>query len=107
MDKDFDPVPEYLLTFIRRLKEVFDVCDDDSDGFICPGHLVQLGSRFGQREQVKRLAKCLDPDSHGRIDFKDFCHGVLTMKGCAGILKKNGGVQFATGSHDTNKNCYQ
>uniref|UniRef100_A0A671U2I3 RAB11 family interacting protein 4 (class II) b n=1 Tax=Sparus aurata TaxID=8175 RepID=A0A671U2I3_SPAAU len=72
--------PAHLLTFVRKLKEVFDVCDEDSDGFIRPEHLVQLGSQFGQAEQVKKLAKCLDPDSHGRINFKDFCRGVLTMK---------------------------
>lgn len=54
MDKDFAPEPEHLLTFIRRLKEVFDVCDDDSDGLICPEQLVRLGSRFGHREQVRK-----------------------------------------------------
>uniref|UniRef100_A0A3B4Y0H0 RAB11 family interacting protein 4 (class II) b n=1 Tax=Seriola lalandi dorsalis TaxID=1841481 RepID=A0A3B4Y0H0_SERLL len=55
MDEDFIPESEYLLTFVRRMKEVFDVCDEDSDGFIRPEHLVQLGSQFGQRKQVKRL----------------------------------------------------
>uniref|UniRef100_A0A671U0Q8 RAB11 family interacting protein 4 (class II) b n=1 Tax=Sparus aurata TaxID=8175 RepID=A0A671U0Q8_SPAAU len=80
MDEEFTREQEHLLTFVRKLKEVFDVCDEDSDGFIRPEHLVQLGSQFGQAEQVKKLAKCLDPDSHGRINFKDFCRGVLTMK---------------------------
>uniref|UniRef100_A0A4W6FTT6 RAB11 family interacting protein 4 (class II) b n=2 Tax=Lates calcarifer TaxID=8187 RepID=A0A4W6FTT6_LATCA len=75
MDEGFIHEPEHLLIFVRKLKEVFDLCDEDSDGFIRPEHLVQLGSRFGQGEQVKRLAKCLDPDSHGRINFKDFCRG--------------------------------
>ncbi|XP_056227916.1 rab11 family-interacting protein 4B [Seriola aureovittata] len=107
MDEDFIPESEYLLTFVRRMKAVFDVCDEDSDGFIRPEHLVQLGSQFGQRKQVKRLAKCLDPDSHGRINFKDFCRGVLAMKGCVGILKKKSGPQFITGPYDTAKSCYQ
>uniref|UniRef100_A0A8C4EGZ6 RAB11 family interacting protein 4 (class II) b n=1 Tax=Dicentrarchus labrax TaxID=13489 RepID=A0A8C4EGZ6_DICLA len=80
MDEDFAPEPERLLTLVRKLREVFDVCDEDSDGFIRPEHLVHLGSQFGQEEQVKKLAKCLDPDSHGRTDFKDFCRGVLTIK---------------------------
>lgn len=66
MDKEFAPEPEFLLTFIRRLKEVFDVCDEDSDGFICAEHLMQLGSRFGQREQVRKhklglFKKCTSP----------------------------------------------
>ncbi|XP_059188875.1 rab11 family-interacting protein 4A-like [Centropristis striata] len=103
MDEDFVPEPERLLAVVRKLKEVFDVCDEDSDGFICPEHFVQLGSQFGQAEQVKKLAKCLDRDSHGRINFKDFCRGVLTMKGYVGILKKKSGARFITGPYETVK----
>uniref|UniRef100_A0A8P4K4A1 RAB11 family interacting protein 4 (class II) b n=1 Tax=Dicentrarchus labrax TaxID=13489 RepID=A0A8P4K4A1_DICLA len=51
MDEDFAPEPERLLTLVRKLREVFDVCDEDSDGFIRPEHLVHLGSQFGQEEQ--------------------------------------------------------
>ncbi|XP_038569661.1 rab11 family-interacting protein 4B isoform X2 [Micropterus salmoides] len=103
MEENFVPQPEHLLTFVRKLKAVFDVCDEDSDGFIRPAHLVQLGSQFGQAEQVKKLAKCLAPDSHGRINFKGFCRGVLTMKGYVGILKKKSGAQFITGPNETAK----
>ncbi len=53
MDEDVIPAPEYLLTFMRKLKKVFDICDEDCDGFILPEHLVQLGSKFGQAEQVR------------------------------------------------------
>uniref|UniRef100_A0A674ERF2 RAB11 family interacting protein 4 (class II) b n=1 Tax=Salmo trutta TaxID=8032 RepID=A0A674ERF2_SALTR len=70
-----------LLLFLRKLKEVFDVCDEDSDGFIRVEHFVDLGSQFGQGDEVKKLAKCLDPNAQGRINFKDFCHGVLAIKG--------------------------
>uniref|UniRef100_A0A4W5KUC4 RAB11 family interacting protein 4 (class II) b n=1 Tax=Hucho hucho TaxID=62062 RepID=A0A4W5KUC4_9TELE len=59
------------------LLNVFDVCDEDSDGFIRVEHFVDLGSQFGQGDEVKKLAKCLDPNAQGRINFKDFCHGVL------------------------------
>ncbi|KAJ4944093.1 hypothetical protein JOQ06_012639 [Pogonophryne albipinna] len=97
---------ERLLTFVRKLKEVFDVCDEDSDGFILPEHFVQLGSQFGQAEQVKNLAKCLDPDSHGRINFKGFCRGVLSMKGFVGLLKKKSRARFITGPYETAKSCY-
>lgn len=55
MDEEFTREQEHLLTFVRKLKEVFDVCDEDSDGFIRPEHLVQLGSQFGQAEQVRTL----------------------------------------------------
>ncbi|CAB1416937.1 unnamed protein product [Pleuronectes platessa] len=111
MDEEWNREPEHLLTLLRKLREVFDVCDEDADGFIRPEHLVQLGSQFGQEEQntagggggggggggegggVKRLAKCLDPNAHGRINFRDFCCGVLTMK--AG-LRKN----YSADSHE-------
>uniref|UniRef100_A0A671U2I0 RAB11 family interacting protein 4 (class II) b n=1 Tax=Sparus aurata TaxID=8175 RepID=A0A671U2I0_SPAAU len=107
MDEEFTREQEHLLTFVRKLKEVFDVCDEDSDGFIRPEHLVQLGSQFGQAEQVKKLAKCLDPDSHGRINFKDFCRGVLTMKGYVWMIKKKSMAQFIRRPHETAKSFYQ
>ena len=60
MEEDRIPQSERLLTFVRKLKEVFDVCDEDSDGFILPEHFVQLGSQFGQAEQVSTwtLSNC-------------------------------------------------
>uniref|UniRef100_A0A3B5AC44 Rab11 family-interacting protein 4A-like n=1 Tax=Stegastes partitus TaxID=144197 RepID=A0A3B5AC44_9TELE len=79
--------PGQLLLFLRRLKEVFDVCDEDADGFIRVEHLVDLGLQFGQGEEVKKLTKYLDPNAHGKINFKDFCHGVFAIKGCEEILK--------------------
>ncbi|KAF7654238.1 hypothetical protein LDENG_00072450 [Lucifuga dentata] len=88
MDKAFTSDAERLLIFLRKLKEVFDVCDEDSDGFILPEHLVSLGCQFGHTEQVKTFAKCLDPHCHGRINFKDFCKGVLSVKGYDEICKK-------------------
>lgn len=55
MDKDVSHSAEHLLDRLRKLKEVFDVCDEDSDGFILPEHLVRLGSRFGHNEQVSSV----------------------------------------------------
>lgn len=52
MDEDFIPEPGHLLKFVRKLREVFDVFDEDADGFIRLEHLLQLGSQFGQAEQV-------------------------------------------------------
>uniref|UniRef100_A0A7N6A0Y9 FIP-RBD domain-containing protein n=1 Tax=Anabas testudineus TaxID=64144 RepID=A0A7N6A0Y9_ANATE len=86
MDEELIPEHEHLLTFVRKLKEVFDICDEDSDGFIQREHLVQLGSELGHGDQVRKLASCLIPDSHGRITFKDFCCGVLTMKVTCGFI---------------------
>lgn len=44
--------PDQLLQFLRRLKEVFDVCDEDADGFIRVEHLLDLGLQFGQPDEV-------------------------------------------------------
>uniref|UniRef100_A0A8C5A8D4 RAB11 family interacting protein 4 (class II) b n=1 Tax=Gadus morhua TaxID=8049 RepID=A0A8C5A8D4_GADMO len=71
--------PDHLAIVLRKLQEVFDVCDEDCDGWIRVEHFVDLGSQFGRGEEVKRLAKQLDPHSNGRINFKDFCHGVLAI----------------------------
>uniref|UniRef100_A0A8B9VM67 RAB11 family interacting protein 4 n=1 Tax=Anas zonorhyncha TaxID=75864 RepID=A0A8B9VM67_9AVES len=76
-----------LLTSSSWLWEVFDVCDEDADGFIRVEHFVALGLQFGQGEEVEKLAKYLDPNDLGRINFKDFCHGVFAIKGCEELLK--------------------
>lgn len=44
--------PPNLMQFLRKLKEVFDVCDEDADGFIRVEHFVALGLQFGQEEEV-------------------------------------------------------
>lgn len=49
------PDQQQLLQFLRRLKEVFDVCDEDADGFIRVEHLEDLGLQFGQGDEVRRF----------------------------------------------------
>uniref|UniRef100_A0AAZ3QKF9 RAB11 family interacting protein 4 (class II) b n=1 Tax=Oncorhynchus tshawytscha TaxID=74940 RepID=A0AAZ3QKF9_ONCTS len=100
------PDAEQLLLFLRKLKEVFDLCDEDSDGYIRVEHFVNLGSQFGQGDEVKKLAKCLDPNAQGRINFKDFCHGVLAIKGCEWILKTTLGARSITQSPYETDNGY-
>uniref|UniRef100_A0A667YVX7 RAB11 family interacting protein 4 (class II) a n=1 Tax=Myripristis murdjan TaxID=586833 RepID=A0A667YVX7_9TELE len=92
------PDQEQLFQFLRRLKEVFDVCDEDADGFIRVEHLVDLGLQFGQRDEVKKLTRYLDPNAHGKINFKDFCHGVFAIKGCEEMLKTALGPRSLTAS---------
>uniref|UniRef100_A0A671M113 Rab11 family-interacting protein 4A n=1 Tax=Sinocyclocheilus anshuiensis TaxID=1608454 RepID=A0A671M113_9TELE len=86
MDGNVFPDQEQLLVFLKKLKEVFDVCDEDADGYIRVEHFVDLGLQFGQGDEVKKFAKYLDPNAHGRINFKDFCHGVFAIKGKRTVL---------------------
>uniref|UniRef100_A0A803JMG0 EF-hand domain-containing protein n=2 Tax=Xenopus tropicalis TaxID=8364 RepID=A0A803JMG0_XENTR len=87
--------PGHLGLFLQRLRQVFDACDGDADGFIKVEHFVALGLQFAQGDEVKKLAKRLDPNAQGRIGFKDFCHGVLAMKGCDKFVK---GILGVTGT---------
>ncbi|XP_029914548.1 rab11 family-interacting protein 4A isoform X1 [Myripristis murdjan] len=98
MEGNVFPDQEQLFQFLRRLKEVFDVCDEDADGFIRVEHLVDLGLQFGQRDEVKKLTRYLDPNAHGKINFKDFCHGVFAIKGCEEMLKTALGPRSLTAS---------
>ncbi|KAL6103602.1 rab11fip4 [Pungitius sinensis] len=100
------PDHEQLLQFLRRLKEVFDVCDEDADGFIRVEHLMDLGLQFGQGDEVKKLTRYLDPNAHGKINFKDFCHGVFAIKGCEEILKMAVGPRGVTSNQSVTDNGY-
>lgn len=72
---------------LHKLREVFDVCDEDADGFIRVEDFLDLGQQFAQGDEVGKLVKYLDPNDLGRINFKDFCQGVLAIKGCNELLK--------------------
>ncbi|XP_014863122.1 PREDICTED: rab11 family-interacting protein 4A-like [Poecilia mexicana] len=87
MERQGLPDQDQLLQFLKRLKEVFDVCDEDADGFIRVEHLMDLGLQFGQGDEVKKLTKHLCPNAHGKINFKEFCHAVFAIKGFEEILK--------------------
>uniref|UniRef100_A0A3B3DHW4 RAB11 family interacting protein 4 (class II) a n=1 Tax=Oryzias melastigma TaxID=30732 RepID=A0A3B3DHW4_ORYME len=98
--------PDQLLQFLRRLKEVFDVCDEDADGFIRVEHLLDLGLQFGQPDEVKKLTRHLYPNAHGKINFKDFCHAVFAIKGCEGILKAAVGPRLVSRHPSVTDNGY-
>ncbi|XP_036408648.1 rab11 family-interacting protein 4A-like isoform X2 [Megalops cyprinoides] len=107
MEGNLFPDQEQLLQFLKKLKEVFDVCDEDADGFIRVEHFIDLGLQFGQGEdEVKKLAKYLDPNAQGRINFTDFCHGVFAIKGCEEILKTALGARGHTPRPYTTDNGY-
>lgn len=39
--------------FLKKLREVFDVCDEDGDGYVRTEHIVDLGLQFGQGDEVR------------------------------------------------------
>ncbi|XP_071987654.1 LOW QUALITY PROTEIN: rab11 family-interacting protein 4 [Engystomops pustulosus] len=78
---------EDLRPELQKLREVFDVCDEDADGFIKVDDFLDLGQQFAQGDEVGSLVKYLDPDDLGRINFKAFCQGVLAIKGCKELLR--------------------
>ncbi|XP_042198347.1 rab11 family-interacting protein 4A [Callorhinchus milii] len=81
---------ENLANFLRKLKEVFDMCDEDADGYIRVEHFLGLGQQFGAGDELQKLTKYLDPKNLGKISFRNFCHGVFAIKGCEELL--NDGV---------------
>lgn len=92
-----DPGGHHVLHFVQRLRHVFDVCDEDADGFIKVDDFIDLGQQFIQGEEVEKVVRYLDPNELGRINFKDFCHGVLAIKGCNQLLRGVLGVNGVTG----------
>ncbi|KAK2829176.1 hypothetical protein Q7C36_017166 [Tachysurus vachellii] len=85
------------------------MCDEDEGGFIRVEHFVHLGRQFGQTdEEMKKFAECLDPNANGKINFKDFCHGVFAIKGCDEILKNIlDSTTMDTNSYQTDNFYYQ
>lgn len=49
------PNQDQFLHFLKKLKEVFDVCDEDADGYIRVERFVDLGLRFGQGDEVRLI----------------------------------------------------
>ncbi|XP_038123490.1 rab11 family-interacting protein 4A [Cyprinodon tularosa] len=101
MERGGFPEQNQILQVLKRLKEVFDVCDEDADGFIRVEHLMDLGLQFGQGDEVKKLTEHLCPNAHGKINFKDFCHAVFASKGFGEILKMAVGSQGLTSQHQS------
>ncbi|XP_054616650.1 rab11 family-interacting protein 4A isoform X2 [Dunckerocampus dactyliophorus] len=84
-----DPVRDkkLLLVLLRKLKEVFEACDEDADGFIQVKHLLHIAQQLGQGDEVRTFISFLNPHTHGKLSFKDFCRGVFAIKGYEEILK--------------------
>lgn len=77
--------PAALLRSVRRLREVFEVCGRDPDGFLRVERVAALGLRFGQGEEVR--SSCARPHAGGtagpRAVTPRVCasHGTLAVTG--------------------------
>ena len=55
MDDNSAPEAEHLAIVLRKLHEVFAVCDEDCDGWVRVERFVHLGSQFGRGEEVSSM----------------------------------------------------
>ncbi|XP_064624961.1 rab11 family-interacting protein 4-like isoform X2 [Lineus longissimus] len=64
----------------ERLRQVFDVCDPQNNGYITVEKFISLAKdHFGadeEGEELDQIIEVLDPQRDGKIHFQDFCVGV-------------------------------
>ncbi|XP_056285138.1 rab11 family-interacting protein 3 isoform X3 [Pseudoliparis swirei] len=63
---------------VSPLKAVFDALDQDGDGFVRIEEFMEFAAAYGA-DQVKDLAKFLDPSGLGVISFEDFHRGISAI----------------------------
>ena len=63
-----------------KLREIFNVCDENQEGFITIDHFKNLAKEhFGtetEGQEIIGIVQLLDPDGKGKINFEEFCSGV-------------------------------
>ncbi|XP_052070144.1 rab11 family-interacting protein 4A-like isoform X3 [Mytilus californianus] len=63
-----------------KLRDIFDVCDEDKEGFITIDHFKNLAKEhFGTEsdgQEIIGIIQLLDPNGKGKISFDEFCSGV-------------------------------
>lgn len=77
---------------LGELKAVFEVCDQNGDGFVKTQDLLRLGQEHVSEgfEEMKTLIEKLDPEGFGQISFDRFCRGIHDFLGVNGDLNSNG-----------------
>ncbi|XP_069779121.1 rab11 family-interacting protein 4B [Narcine bancroftii] len=87
---------ESLGELVQRLRLVFDAVAEDPGGSLPVQRFIQMGLRFVQGEELHRVARLLDPQNLGHINFLEFCRGIFVIKGCGDLLDKDLCVEAST-----------
>lgn len=64
----------------EELREVFDLCSPDGDGFIVTEYLAQKLEHQFNDQTVDKIQEVLDPHQKGRISFEQFCGAVVELQ---------------------------
>jgi len=64
----------------ENLRDVFDLCSPDNDGFIVTDFLAnKLAHQFNDKT-LDRIQEVLDPERQGRISFEQFCGAINKLQ---------------------------
>ena len=71
----------------EELKRIFNLCDENKQGFISVNNFLKEFKRSFEEENVhmsdqeeKQFIECFDSDGDGLISFADFCKGVENVR---------------------------
>ncbi|WAR12749.1 CALM-like protein [Mya arenaria] len=59
----------------QELHEVFDIFDQNSDGFICPDELYEMLKKLGEhitQSEAKKMINEADLNRDGKVDYREF-----------------------------------
>ncbi|KAI0988711.1 hypothetical protein GJ496_007292 [Pomphorhynchus laevis] len=68
---------------VCKLKEVFDLCDEDNEGTVIPERIIELARQANSgknNEAMSRLENALDVFGTNPISFEQFCNAIKSIE---------------------------